>query len=449
MINFRVDGWANYLTGLGTMARDKLRSHAPERQDDLDTDTLDDLWQGDDLAAAIVSKLPTTAMRQGFDLVDTSNATADQSAIDASRLMAECRRLDVAAKVTEAAIWGRLFGGAGIMLGVAGSGEPAMPLRDDRAARLLYLTVLDKRDITPNLKYTQLLDAAYGEIASYLVTPGGAQIQDAPVLHETRFMRFPGALTTRTRRHEIQGWDDSVIRKVYAVLQAANSNWQSVSHLMTDASQAVYKLKGLSNMVAGNYTVTLQQRMEAIELGRSAARAILLDADGEEFNRIATSFAGMPEILQQTWQRVATAANVPLTVLFKMSPGGLNATGESDLEIWYGDVQEYRETVLQPRLSRLVRLCARNLNETDPNRWCIRFPPLRPVSAKDRAALELDTARKDEIYMKYKAVSASETALSRFGSGAWSPDTVIDNSLREGRAAIELSGPVKIPAKAP
>ena len=51
---------------------------------------------------------------------------------------------------------------------------------------------------------------------------------------------------------------------------------------------------------------------------------------------------------------ISGAAEIPATRLFGRSPQGLNATGESDLKIYYEKIGQLQQTYLRPALERLL-----------------------------------------------------------------------------------------------
>jgi phage-related protein (TIGR01555 family) len=151
-------------------------------------------------------------------------------------------------------------------------------------------------------------------------------------------------------------WPDSMLQRLKPVMQASNSSWLSVSHLMTDASQGVLKLANLMQMLSTGGEMLLRKRMQMMDMARSVCRSILIDADKESFERVATSFTGLPEVLDRQMMRVSAAGKMPTTILFQRSPAGMNATGESDTRSWYDQVAAERLEHLQPNLEQLVRV---------------------------------------------------------------------------------------------
>jgi phage-related protein (TIGR01555 family) len=116
---------------------------------------------------------------------------------------------------------------------------------------------------------------------------------------------------------------------------------------------------------------------------------------------------------------------MPLTRLMGVSPGGLTATGESDLSWWYGQVDVYRELELKPKIMAFLRVLARSLGIVLDG-LDVTFPPLWSMSDKEQAELRKIVADTDAVYISQGVLLPEEVALSRFGSGTWSAETTVD-----------------------
>ncbi len=145
---------------------------------------------------------------------------------------------------------------------------------------------------------------------------------------------------------------------------------------------------------------------------------------------------GLPEMVDRSWQRLASAARMPLTVLMGMSPAGMNATGESDTRHWYDQVKSYQEHALRPRLLRLVRCIARGL-QLDPLAWDVCFPSLWQTTEKENAELRKLVAETDAMYIDKGVLLPEEVALSRFGASGYSTETHVDLEAREAMLKAE------------
>lgn len=422
------DNWQNVFTGLGT-SRDKTTYGAFVRLGEVRDSELAALYHQNDTAKRVVALKPQEMLRKGFT-VNIENDTDTSSAI-----MRSLRDMKAPTKLRDAMIWGRLYGGGAILIG-ADDGRPAdEPLEEARVRSVRFLHVLDRRYLIPDRYFNDPLnDEDFGQPEVYMIVPrhGGSNLR----VHRSRLIIFGGAHTDEEERDRLGGWDHSVLTAIYPVLRQFDAVWQAAEHLMSDASQAVFKIQGLMSMIAGGQKDVLQTRMQLVDMSRSVARALLLDADaGEEFSRESSSFTDAQAMLDKFMLRLASAAEVPVTILMGQSPAGMNATGESDFRWFYDSIATAQENELLPQLERLVRVVM--LAKDGPTRgnvpegWAIKFAPLWQPTPVEQAELEKKHAEKDALYVNAGVILPEEVALSRFRPEGWSAETQIDRELRE------------------
>lgn len=435
----RVDGWQNSTTGLGS-SRDKAMASAFYAAPRLSDQTLENLYEGDDMAARIVDAPIDDALRQGIGIKIAADEGEDADITDQKQLEADIMgaldELNAVEKIGEAAAWGRLYGGGTVWPLTDDPGAVDQPLILESVRKINSLFVLDKRDIYPAKWDSDPKSLTFGEPLLFQVVQSSAiNGKAAPVtmVHASRLITFGGIRTSWRKKIENSGWSTSVLQRVYDALQMFHTGWQSTGHLLTDASQGVYKLEGLINMLASGEKDALQTRMQVVDMGRSVVRAIMLDAEKESYERIATSFAGIPDVLKQFELRLAAAAGMPLTVLMGQSPAGMNATGESDRGLWDDKVKAVQTFNLKPRIERLVSILMHSQQGPTkgvvPDNWSVTFPPLRQMTETETADLRGKVATADKAYVDMGAVTAEQVGLSRFGKGGWSMDTTIDTDL--------------------
>lgn len=428
----RIDAFVNLFTGLGT-SRDKSRQTVMCRTVALQPETCESLFQGSDLARRICASIVDQALRQGFDLEHADKGDEAESQKQNDELASIARKWDVRAKVHEGGVWGRTFGGSAIWVGVE-DGKQAEPLDEAsvKAGSVKFFLVLDRRDLQPRKLYSDPGHPKFGEPETYNLVAVDGRTSTESEIHESRLVFFPGILTTRRARQENQWWDHSALQPVYEILQDTEGNWKSLVALVADFGQGVFKINGLMQMIAAGQEETVRKRMQIVDEGRSSLRSIILDSEHEDFERKATPVAGLPEIMIQTWQRLAAAADMPVTILMGMSPAGLNATGESDIRQWYDRVQHYRETVLTPRIERLMRILAANEGlELDVE---VCWPSLWQMTAKEEAELRKLIADTDKVYIDGEVVLPEEVAIERSKGGP--PRSTFPNIDMEARQAM-------------
>jgi len=457
----RQDAWQNAYTGLGT-SRDKVTQGsywAPYRLQDSE---LLALYNGSDIAAKVVETRPRYMMRKGYEIEVDGSAKDGEDVPDAEELAdlgKYAQKLRCNELVTDAGVWGGLFGGAILIIG-AQDGQPMdKPLVHENIRTVNYLNVIDRRFATVASYYSDQLKPNYGLPETYRITgmvSGMDQSNAQVIVHESRCIRFDGARTDVLTRQQLSGWSWSLMQRAYDQLRAFESGFQAVQNLMTDASQAVFKMQNLISMIASGEKDTLQTRMALVDMSRSVARAVLLDAENEEFERQATTFTGLPDILDRFMMRLSAAVNIPVSILLGRSAAGMNATGDNDFRNFYDDLETEQTDELGPKLAKLYHIFACAQDSIGRSlEFKIKFHPLWTSTAAEEADVRLKTSQADTAYVTMGALTPEEVKQSRWGKGQYSTETVIDSdeAAAQGQDAkmfkSMLNPPPELQAQAP
>lgn len=425
----RVDSWANTLTGVGTALGKNNLTFQPSASDFLSLADFENLYTYDGLAARVVDAVPKHALRHGFT-VTTGDAETD------TRLNARLESMRVADLAARAWTWGRLYGGGALYLGCDDGRMPDEPL-DERAVRSFrWLVDVDRRDLYPLTWESDPASPRFGMPLVYVLTRMGGTATQTMNVHHSRIVRFEGATPTRRRRLALQGWGESVLQRVYMELQAARGAFAASGSLIQEASQGVIKMKDLADSMASDDLYdTFARRITLMDQSRSVAKALLLDADGEDYSRVDVgSLTGVVEVVDRFVNMLAAVSGIPVTVLMGQAPAGLNATGDSDIRSWYDEVAAERERVLKAPFARIARLvCASADGPTRgevPESISVAFPPLYQMTPAEKADLELKVAQRDQIYAGIQVLTPEEIAVSRFREEGWNAETTIDLDAR-------------------
>lgn len=428
MTQTKLDGWASVLSGLNTFERDKrTRAHvvAATRLGRAD---LSALYESDDVCATIVD-LPAEEMtRQGFSVIcDDDAQELITDAIDG---------LNVDAVLTEAIKWSRLYGGALVLLGADDGQDPQYPLDLKRVKSLRFLTVIDRYWARPHVYYDDPLAANFGKPRVYAIqAPSMGNAAPVSYVHESRVLRFDGTVLPAGAATANYGWGDSVLTRVNDLVRDYGLTFSAVAYLVSDFSQLILRIKGLREALASpDGAQIIRARMEAIEMGRSVMRGVLLD-EGEEYDRKNVSFAGVPEVLEKFILRLSQATRIPVSLLMGQSPAGLNATGDADIRYFYDRIKSLQMRMLRPQLNKLLAvLFAAKDGPTrgqEPDSWSVKFAPLWQMSQAERAELYLKTAQADAIYITNNVLDPSEVAVAAFAGDEFSLERKVDFSARD------------------
>ena len=463
--NVRYDAWINTLTGANT-TRDKMTYGYFGAGNRLDDDTADVMLHEDDLASWLCEVMPEYAMRKGFRVsISPEEDTDDLDSLAASlkeeenEMQSAFSRLDASCKVVDGLVWANVFGAAAILPGVddGARGEDLKePLNEEKITSFTHLNVIDRRYLTPVSWYENPLEENFGKPKTYIITPfamsastnltGLGELNGIYEIHESRLIMFGGVRTSIKRRQENNGWEDSLLQRVHTVLRQYGLSWDVLPHILQDAYQGVFKMGGLIDAIAADEEGYIFKRMQLMDMQRSNIRALALDAESEDFMRQTTNFTGISEPFELFERRLAVAARTPITLLFGRSPGGMNATGESDTENFVSQIESYQVQRIEKQLRRLTELLLKSkdgpTNGRVPENWEIEFPPPRTLTLKEQAEIRGMLATADATWIDAGVLDADEVALNRFAPEGFSIETKINLKSRVAPENPEdLEGP--------
>ncbi|TXG76903.1 DUF1073 domain-containing protein [Candidatus Dojkabacteria bacterium] len=405
----RTDSWQNLLSGLGS-ARDKSTYTHLTSGHTLSADYLEQIYLHDDIAARICELVPYEMLRQGFSITIDDKDFIWKGMIEIIR---------------DALVKSRIFGAAFIYVGVDDGLTQDQRLAPQKIKNVRFLNVLNTKDLTHHSFYDNPNDAHYGKPELYRLN--ASYHHRATTIHESRLIPFFGTSTLDARK-----FPPSILQRIYPVLQQFHTAWQATAHLMTDAAQGIFKLKGLHSAVASNRSEDLLKRMELVDMSRSISRSILLDAEDEDFRRDSYGFSGIPEILEKMMLRLAAAARLPVSLLMGQAPAGMNATGESDTRFFYDQVRAEQEA-LKPKIEHLAKIMTAKENA----RVIIDYPALWQMTDREKAELRRMEAETDRIYLQEGVLLPEEVAVKRFSSGDFAIDLSSRQELAEDERADE------------
>lgn len=431
----RADGWENVITGLGT-TRDKRTGGRVTASSSTRTHTeVEEIYHGDDLAA-VMAERPAEDMIREWIAISVDQTPTDGPDDDAAKSMQRFLRSKmIPQKMGEGILWGKVFGGSIMFMGFDdGAMSLSDPLDENRLRSFSHAEVFDRFDVRIAEHDMNPMSPTFGQPSMYEllehVLPGGVVVpNEARFIHASRTIRFPGAKTTRRRRRENMGWDDSIYEKKKGVLRDFNLAWGGIAHLLQDFAQMVIKIQGLADALAEDSEKLIIDRLLNMDLCRSIVRAIPLDAEMEEAERKPTPVQGLADLMDRFALRFSASAEMPATLLFGQSPAGMNATGESDIQLYYDRIAAEQEETLRAPLNRLIDLLWRTAEGPTrgsvPAQWSFDFVPLWQMDDKEKTAMRKTQAETDVAYIEQGVLDPDEVRQSRFGGDAYSIETVL------------------------
>jgi uncharacterized protein len=426
----RQDSWVNEVTGFGTL-QDKTMSTSFRPSNWLSDGSLEALFHGDDITKRAIVTPAKEMMRKGFGLDFDGKRDKDTE----SAILDQWEELNASEVFARAQYWGGLFGDGAVILG-ADDGRPTMlPLVPEAVRKIEWIEDYDRRYYSINSYYQT--GPKFGKPETYALGNPGALAARIQIVHESRMIRFGGAITTTHMRQVRGGYDASKIQEMYEVLRAFATGYKAVEVLLTDGPQGVYKIKNLQTLLAGKNKSLFEQRLQMVDMFRSAMRAVVIDTDSEDFERAPLALTGVADVLNELKIRVAASVHMPVTKLFGTSATGLTATGEGDTRNWYDELETDQKNYLAPKVRQFVKLmcCAKEgpTGGKPLGKVSVVFGPLWTLPPLEESERRLNIAQTDKIYVvDLEAATSEEVALSRFTERGYNGDSItIDRELRQ------------------
>lgn len=431
-------GWYNASLGVGT-STNAIEGTTYARRAFLDRTVLEALYRQCGVARKIVARMPLDATREGWDRYP------EISEEEGRALQKEEVRLGLAARLTDALVYERLYGGAAVVVAIDDGGEPWEPLQPDRVRQVRSLYAAHRWELWPHTYIDDPDSPLDGQAEVYQVTRD--QSSRTSYVHRSRMLIFGGDTLPGQARFDNWGWGDSILEIVWSEIRNAGVSDSGVIEYLLQLSVPLLKIRKWWELVgkeegglAGRMLSDLKKRM-------SAFRVLVLDAD-DGAERLNATVSGISEILIHQKAMVSAVTDYPQTLLYGDSPSGMSATGASDLELYYGIVKaKVQEDRLRPALDQVYPLIVRapvwgggqitnplspEVREREPD---VEFRPLWVPKDLELAQAELTRAQARSAYAALGWIREDQGARLMEKEGLVEPDEddggEIDLSLPE------------------
>ena len=461
LAHMRDDEWNNVVSGLGRAATDaRVHGEPGVPRSAHDRVRWENIFHGDPLAARIASLLPEDETREWIQVrieSEKMEGESDERREDPSMdveermsiqkaVMDRLEELKIQQAIFMARTWARVYGGSLMLLGaIDGSTDLSEQLAPEKIASFEHVNVFDRFEWTPAKWYADPSKANFGLPETYRMgernVPGGVrseiEIDSSQEVHETRFIRFDGPLTSRRRRVKNNGWHDPIFVALFPILRDFAQAWGGVANMLQDFRVAVWKMRGLADALkAGDHEAVID-RFRIMNMCISIAQAVPLDAENEDYEKKSTNLSGLPDTLDRFAEQVSAATGYPITLLFGKSAAGLSATGDNDIRQYYDKVAASQRTHLKGPLTRIIELIFLDPQGPTkgkvPDKWTLKFNPLWQLDDLQEAQRRATMAKADKAMIDAGVLTPEEVALSRYGGDEYSVETVLNLEERAAR----------------
>lgn len=185
-------------------------------------------------------------------------------------------------------------------------------------------------------------------------------------------------------------------------------NWlqtrQSVNDIIQNFSTSVLA----TNMETLTQSDELVRRAALFVANRTNQGLFLLDKDAEEFSNVSTPLSSLDKLQAQAQEHMAAPSRIPLVKLFGITPAGLNASSEGELQAFNESLSSDQEAHASPVMEALIKLAQLNLwGAIDENiGW--KWNPIKHLDKVEEATADKMKAEADSIRINDGIIDPSE-----------------------------------------
>lgn len=325
---------------------------------------------------------------------------------------------------SQAAKWSALYGNGAILMGIADGGESSDPVNMGAIQSVRWLKPIPRQYITRNSRHDDVITVAD--------TDSGAVSQ----WHLDRVLWFSGAeILDPDDPAYRQGFDDSIVQAVINRFASYDQGVSAAALMIVEFDQAIFGVEGLAEMSNGSAEdkQRIFDRFSSLNLGRSVARATVLDKSLESFEYQSRNYAGVDALLNILRQEWVSVSGIPQWKLFGTSTGsGLataNTAGLAARFEWAGLVKSWMSANYLPHFERLVALCfaARDCPMKEPATWEGVINPTITLSPLELMEVQETAAARDDINIKAGVYTALE-ARRQYAAVRFTGEIVVEEA---------------------
>lgn len=423
----RSDAYANFVNGFGGI-QSTLQNTSFQADVLLDQFTLEIQYRHNWIARRIIEIPAQDATREFFefqtddeDIVTRMNSWYDDVALR--------KNLEKAIKLA------RLYGGAGMVLGID-DGRPSWePLDTENMRSFKFINVLDRHQLQRRTTVQDAMSPNFGQPETYHQSriAGQGASDSVRIIHASRVIRFDGVFLPDQLSEQQDGWGDPVLQPINQELKRFGVSVQSGADLLQDFVLRILKMRNLAEMIAAGKDDLIIKRMQAA-LNQFSIHGIALIGDEEELDRMGTPVQGLAELMDKYIDYVAAAADIPRARLFNQQLGQLAGANETTRE-YFDRIKSFQNNVLKAKLERLNKLVLKVKDGpsggNEPENWSFEFNPLWQMTEEQQVQMRSQQANIDQVYIQNNVLDPAEVRSSRFREEGYSIETVTDDSLTE------------------
>jgi phage-related protein (TIGR01555 family) len=378
------------------------------------------LYQTSWEARKIIRIVPEDALRKEWI---AENIPEEQ----AKRISLKLKQLKFINVLKRSLMLERLLGGCLTFMGLdSKEDKPEIPYKYSEGSKLRFMNPIPLSRISRMTWENNPLSMYYMRPHKYLI--------NSQEVHASRLLVWDGEplfdpydYSLNNFRSNLAGFGPSKLAPIWDDIVKAVGTRQAAYQLIQTNNAIVMAVNNLQDLAGTTSGKLALEKVKDIANQLSLYRAAVIDGESVQVKTKPASFGSVPELLMTFIQILSAASDIPATRFIGQAPGGLNATGESDLENYYNVIDSYQVQRIEPELRKVYDVIGYGEfgNSWDKSREELgfKFPPLWNAS-------ELEEAQTRSLII--------DNSLKLFEQGLISEEKVIEEINNKEVLSIEL-----------
>lgn len=316
------------------------------------------------LSYQALSKLPTTAMREGWRVNITDPAVDDKGPVS-DTIAAYEERLALAMHCARAMTRGRQYGEAMVVLGIDDGRAMHEPVDVDNIRSIPWAAPIDVRYYEPDELY-QADTRNFTKVKTFRITDINGFLEDGlrygpnSVSFTTTTLPWEGYATSGglvVHRDRVMHFPTVDYLPLLETLQdSLGAFFESMHGIRTaarESSLVVYKISKWLRKSWSENSGLARMHMQMVDRAKSSMNAFIADKEHEEVDMKSRSLGGLADLANPFMVWLSAALATPVTVLWGVSPGGFGK-GEAERETWHEEVRAYFAWAAKPEIHRVA-----------------------------------------------------------------------------------------------
>ena len=337
---------------------------------------------------------------------------------DIKALQDEIENMEIIKTYSQALKWMRLFGGSGIIINCGQDLKKPFNIERINEKTPLTFHAVDRWELSYSPDGFGMIDQLYNPTTDHPYNYYGHVIEKSNVI------KLMGKEAPSLLRGQFMGWGMSELEKVVRSFNQYLKHQNVTFELLDEAKVDVFSITGFNSAISTKHGA--QKTAERIQMAsqiKNYQNALVIDSeDKHEAKQIA--FSGLAEILTQIRIGLACDLRMPMTKLFGISPSGLNASGEEEIENYNSMVETEIRTKVKSGMKMMLNVLCQKLFQHVPEKISFEFKPLREQSAQQMSMIKTESLNR---------------ILSAFGQGIMTSTTAVESINADHIFGVDIS----------